>query len=37
VNFCADFEQCIIDRAINEQQNDRGFVSRPKDLNTCNF
>jgi len=38
-NFWADFEQCVIDRAINECENDCGLVSRPKDCssNTCNF
>jgi len=29
-DFCADFEQRIIDRAINEWQNDCGVVSMPK-------
>ena len=36
-NFLADFERRIINRAINERQNDSGPVSRPKDCtsNTC--
>jgi len=39
-NFWADFEQRIIDRSINEWQNDRGLVSRLKDCTSdicCNF
>jgi len=31
VDFWADFEQRIIDRAINEWQHDRWAVSMPKD------
>jgi len=40
MNFWADFEQCIIYRAINEWQNDCRPVSRPKDCTSntcCNF
>jgi len=38
-HFWDDFEQRIIDNAINELQNDCGSKSRPKDCtsNTCNF
>jgi len=31
VDFWADFEQCIIGRAINKWQNESGAVSMPKD------
>ena len=35
----ADFQQCVISRAVNEWENNCGPVSRPKDCtsNTCNF
>jgi len=37
-DFCTDFEQRIIDGAINERQNDCGAVSMPKDsIWTHNF
>ena len=36
VDFWADFEQHIINRAINERQNDCGSKSMPKDsIRTC--
>jgi len=38
-NLWADFEQCVINRATNERQNDCGPMSRPNDgtLNAFNF